>query len=160
MEWQLKTHLEIDKCISLTVWLCWVPTLSFFVYADNWVTTPRRQTCFRRFPRTPWISIITLSQGLVGHLPSKWKKIIIVCVLFNVYFNIALDPRLKDYPLMQSPATMTTILLCYLFFVLYLGPRIMANRKPFQLKEAMIVYNFMLVALSIYIVYEVSRCLF
>lgn len=53
---------------------------------------------------------------------------------------------------------MSAILLCYLFFVLYLGPRIMANRKPFQLKEAMIVYNFALVALSIYIVYEVSRC--
>lgn len=57
---------------------------------------------------------------------------------------------------MHSPLSMTTILLCYLFFVLYLGPRIMANRKPFQLKEAMIVYNFMLVVLSVYIVYEVS----
>uniref|UniRef100_A0A3P9HWG2 Elongation of very long chain fatty acids protein 1 n=1 Tax=Oryzias latipes TaxID=8090 RepID=A0A3P9HWG2_ORYLA len=64
------------------------------------------------------------------------------------------DPRVQDYPLMQSPVPMTAILLCYLFFVLYLGPRIMANRKPFQLKEAMIVYNFLLVGLSIYIVYE------
>lgn len=52
---------------------------------------------------------------------------------------------------------MTAILLCYLFFVLYLGPRLMANRKPFQLKEAMIAYNFLLVGLSIYIVYEVSH---
>lgn len=67
------------------------------------------------------------------------------------------DPRLKGYPLMQSPIPMTSILLCYLFFVLYLGPRIMANRKPFKLQEAMIVYNFALVALSIYIVYEVSH---
>lgn len=67
------------------------------------------------------------------------------------------DPRVQDYPLMQSPVPMTAILLCYLFFVLYLGPRIMANRKPFQLKEAMIVYNFLLVGLSIYIVYEVSN---
>lgn len=60
---------------------------------------------------------------------------------------------------MQTPIPMSAILLSYLFFVLYLGPRIMANRKPFQLKEAMIVYNFALVALSIYIVYEVSTCL-
>lgn len=58
---------------------------------------------------------------------------------------------------MQSPIPMSAILLCYLFFVLYLGPRIMANRKPFQLKEAMIVYNFTLVALSIFIVYEVRH---
>lgn len=65
-----------------------------------------------------------------------------------------LDPRIRVYPLMQNPIPMTTILLGYLFFVLYLGPRIMANRKPFQLKEPMIVYNFFLVALSIFIVYE------
>lgn len=58
---------------------------------------------------------------------------------------------------MQSPIPMSGILLCYLFFVLYLGPRFMANRKPFQLKEAMIVYNFTLVALSIFIVYEVRH---
>lgn len=71
-----------------------------------------------------------------------------------------LDPRLKEYPLMQNPIPMSSILLCYLFFVMYLGPRIMANRKPFQLKEAMIVYNFTLVALSVFIVYEVSHCYF
>lgn len=64
---------------------------------------------------------------------------------------------MTGYPLMQSPIHMSVILLCYLFFVLYLGPRIMANRKPFQLQEAMIAYNFTLVALSIFIVYEVRH---
>lgn len=71
--------------------------------------------------------------------------------------KLLVDPRLKGYPLMQSPIPMTAILLFYLFFVLYLGPRIMANRKPFKLQEAMIVYNFALVALSIFIVYEVRH---
>uniref|UniRef100_A0A3Q2R328 Elongation of very long chain fatty acids protein 1 n=2 Tax=Fundulus heteroclitus TaxID=8078 RepID=A0A3Q2R328_FUNHE len=70
------------------------------------------------------------------------------------YLLSKIDPRIKEYPLMQSPVPMTAILLVYLFFILYLGPRIMANRKPFQLKEPMIVYNFLLVALSVYIVYE------
>ncbi|MEQ2158103.1 hypothetical protein GOODEAATRI_008760 [Goodea atripinnis] len=70
--------------------------------------------------------------------------------------SFPLDPRIKEYPLMRSPVPMTAILLVYLFFIMYLAPRIMANRKPFQLKEAMIVYNFFLVALSIYIVYEVE----
>lgn len=32
----------------------------------------------------------------------------------------------------------------------------MANRKPFQLRRFMIAYNFSLVALSLYIVYEVG----
>ena len=59
---------------------------------------------------------------------------------------------------MQSPVSMTAILLCYLLFVLYVGPRMMANRKPLQLKEAMIVYNFTLVALSVFIVFEVRMC--
>lgn len=58
---------------------------------------------------------------------------------------------------MQSPVPMSALLLCYLLFVLYLGPRLMANRRPFQLKEAMIVYNFALVVLSIFIVYEVRH---
>lgn len=70
--------------------------------------------------------------------------------------KILTDPRMKGYPFMQSPIPMTAILLCYLFFVLYLGPRIMASRKPFKLQEPMIVYNFALVALSIFIVYEVG----
>uniref|UniRef100_A0A673XFW6 Elongation of very long chain fatty acids protein 1 n=4 Tax=Salmoninae TaxID=504568 RepID=A0A673XFW6_SALTR len=64
------------------------------------------------------------------------------------------DPRLWGYPLMQSPVNMTAILLTYIFFVLVAGPRFMANRKPFQLKEAMIAYNFTMVAMSTFIVYE------
>ncbi|XP_021568037.1 elongation of very long chain fatty acids protein 1 isoform X2 [Carlito syrichta] len=67
------------------------------------------------------------------------------------------DPRIQGYPLMGSPLLMTSILLTYMYFVLSLGPRIMANRKPFQLRGFMIVYNFSLVALSFYIVYEMVR---
>ncbi|XP_039739482.1 very long chain fatty acid elongase 1 isoform X2 [Pteropus medius] len=68
-----------------------------------------------------------------------------------------IDPRIQGYPLMGSPLLMTSILLTYVYFVLSLGPRIMANRKPFQLRGFMIVYNFSLVALSLYIVYEMVR---
>ncbi|KAK3533493.1 hypothetical protein QTP70_023365 [Hemibagrus guttatus] len=64
------------------------------------------------------------------------------------------DPRLRGYPLMESPVSMTAILLSYLFFTLYAGPRLMAKRKPFELKGPMIFYNFCLVFLSIFIVFE------
>lgn len=80
--------------------------------------------------------------------------------LYFVNFSSPIDPRIRVYPLMHNPVPMTAILLCYLFFVLYVGPRMMANRKPFQLKEAMIIYNFALVALSIYIVFEVLKFVF
>lgn len=71
-------------------------------------------------------------------------------------FFLAADPRIASYPLMGTPWLMTSILLGYVYFVLSLGPRLMANRKPLNLKKFMIVYNFSMVALSIYIVYEVS----
>lgn len=72
---------------------------------------------------------------------------------FDILFT---DPRIQSYPLMGSPLLITSILLTYVYFVLSLGPRIMANRKPFQLRGFMIVYNFSLVILSLYIVYEVG----
>nr|XP_015210702.1 PREDICTED: elongation of very long chain fatty acids protein 1 isoform X1 [Lepisosteus oculatus]XP_015210703.1 PREDICTED: elongation of very long chain fatty acids protein 1 isoform X1 [Lepisosteus oculatus]XP_015210704.1 PREDICTED: elongation of very long chain fatty acids protein 1 isoform X1 [Lepisosteus oculatus]XP_015210705.1 PREDICTED: elongation of very long chain fatty acids protein 1 isoform X1 [Lepisosteus oculatus] len=64
------------------------------------------------------------------------------------------DSRVKSYPLMQGAVPMTLILMAYVLFVLYVGPRLMAKRKPFQLKWPMIIYNFSMVALSSYIVYE------
>lgn len=69
---------------------------------------------------------------------------------------LSADPRIADYPLMQSPFLVMGILLGYVYFVLSLGPRLMANRKPFNLKKFMVLYNFFLVGLSLYIVYEVS----
>lgn len=69
---------------------------------------------------------------------------------------LSTDPRIADYPLMQSPFLVMGILLAYVYFVLSLGPRLMANRKPLNLKKFMVLYNFFLVGLSIYIVYEVS----
>lgn len=72
------------------------------------------------------------------------------------------DARVKDYPLMQSPVQMTTILLAYVIFAVYFGPRLMANRKPFNLSGAMVIYNFCMVLLNAYIVFEVRTffCLF
>lgn len=75
----------------------------------------------------------------------------------NVCFYSPSDPRIRDYPLMESPIKMTSILLAYVFFSLYVGPRLMANRKPFRLNTAMIVYNLSMVLLNAYIVYEVQK---
>lgn len=58
---------------------------------------------------------------------------------------------------MQSPVQMTSILLAYVFSSVYVGPRLMANRKPLHLKTAMIVYNLSMVLLNAFIVYEVDK---
>lgn len=75
------------------------------------------------------------------------------CVFFSFWSP---DARVRDYPLMQSPVEMTTILLAYVVFAVSVGPRLMANRKPFGLKSPMIVYNLSMVLLNGYIVYEVQ----
>ncbi|XP_049603171.1 elongation of very long chain fatty acids protein 1a isoform X1 [Syngnathus scovelli] len=64
------------------------------------------------------------------------------------------DPRVKDYPLVHCPLKMTSLLVGYVIFAVYLGPRLMANRNPFHLNTAMVVYNFGMVALNAFIVYE------
>lgn len=57
---------------------------------------------------------------------------------------------------MSSPLPQTIIIATYIYFVTSLGPRIMENRKPLDLKGVLILYNFGVVALSVYMIYEVS----
>lgn len=66
------------------------------------------------------------------------------------------DSRTEDWLLMSSPLPQTIIIVAYIYFVTSLGPRIMENRKPLDLKGVLIVYNFGVVALSLYMCYEVS----
>lgn len=58
---------------------------------------------------------------------------------------------------MSSPFPQTMIILSYIYFVTTLGPRLMENRKPFDLKRPMIIYNFSIVAFSLYMIYEVGN---
>lgn len=73
---------------------------------------------------------------------------------FHTYAIQRTDDRLRGYLLMHSPVLMTCILLIYVFLSVYMGPRFMANRKPFHLKAAMVVYNFAMVTLNAYIVHQ------
>lgn len=50
------------------------------------------------------------------------------------------DPINDNYPLMQNPSGMILILVIYFLTVIY-GPKLMANRKPFDLKRYTMIYN-------------------
>lgn len=67
------------------------------------------------------------------------------------------DPRVQDYYLMRGPLPTMMICLTYVFIVKYLGPKLMENRKPFHLKNTLIVYNVFQVILSSYLFYEVRN---
>lgn len=70
-------------------------------------------------------------------------------------FASLLDPRTGNWLLMASPFPQTIIIASYVYFVTSLGPRLMENRKPFDLKRPMIIYNFSIVVFSLYMIYEV-----
>ncbi|XP_034026403.1 elongation of very long chain fatty acids protein 7a [Thalassophryne amazonica] len=74
-------------------------------------------------------------------------------LIFDDFFQNA-DTRTENWLLMSSPLPQTVIIAAYIFFVTSLGPRLMENRKGFDLKGLLIAYNFGVVALSLYMCYE------
>lgn len=82
------------------------------------------------------------------------RQILSGLLYINDYYYEKIDIRVREYPLMQSPIDMTVILLTYVFFSVYVGPQLMANRKPFHLNSAMVIYNLSMVLFNAYIVYE------
>lgn len=69
--------------------------------------------------------------------------------------NYVSDPRVESWPLM-SPISPLTITFAYLYLIYKLLPQYMQNRKPFDLKVVLVVYNVFQVAACCIIIYGVS----
>lgn len=52
------------------------------------------------------------------------------------------DPRVKDWPLMSSPWPTIWLCLVYTYWVKVIGPQYMRNRKPYELRTLIVLYNF------------------
>lgn len=65
------------------------------------------------------------------------------------------DPRVGDWPLMDSPVPTVLIVLLYIYGVVIFGPRMMANRKPYKLRNVLVAYNAFQVVFSLGMMYEV-----
>ena len=70
--------------------------------------------------------------------------------------SVCTDPRLEGYPMMSSPWPTVFITMAYVYTVQVGLPRFMADRKPYNVRQIMLVYNFVNVLLSGYIFIEVS----
>ncbi|XP_012154335.1 very long chain fatty acid elongase AAEL008004 isoform X1 [Megachile rotundata] len=66
------------------------------------------------------------------------------------------DQRTTNWFLMSSPFPTLFICLTYVYVVKVLGPKLMENRKPFQLKNALIVYNLFQMVFSAWLFYEIA----
>lgn len=73
---------------------------------------------------------------------------------FQSVFDKNGDPRTANWFLMSSPLPTLSICLSYVFVVKVLGPKLMENRKPFQLRNALIAYNLFQVIFSSWLFYE------
>lgn len=74
----------------------------------------------------------------------------------NDFTYLITDKRTKTWLLSSSPTPLVIILVTYLYFVFVFGPKYMKNRKPFHLKNTLIVYNASQVILSFILVIEVG----
>jgi hypothetical protein len=68
------------------------------------------------------------------------------------------DPMVDSWFLMSSPMPILSILGFYLYFVLKLGPQLMATRKAFNLQGILVAYNFYQVLFSLWLCTMVRYC--
>jgi len=73
--------------------------------------------------------------------------------IYNDYLSIG-DKRVENWLLMDTPVLTSVILVTY-FISIYAIKLVMANRKPFDLKGFLYLYNFAQVVVSFYISCEV-----
>lgn len=66
------------------------------------------------------------------------------------------DPRTSDWFMVTGPGPLFMIIMSYIYFSLSAGPRYMRDKKPYTLKNTLILYNFVQVLLSIFLVYEAA----
>ncbi|GFQ72207.1 elongation of very long chain fatty acids protein AAEL008004 [Trichonephila clavata] len=71
-------------------------------------------------------------------------------------FMAAGDIRVQKWTFMAGPAPTLSICLSYVLFVKWIGPYIMRNRPPLNIRWLMILYNFAMVIISTYIFLELG----
>ncbi|XP_061192832.1 elongation of very long chain fatty acids protein AAEL008004-like [Saccostrea echinata] len=73
--------------------------------------------------------------------------------LYHYIMEDLSDPRTADWFMVRSPVPLFLSIAVYLYLV-KMGPVWMQSRKPYDLKNIMIFYNFCMVTLSAYMFYE------
>lgn len=76
---------------------------------------------------------------------------------FSGAFNS--DGRVENLPLIGSPFPILALLGAYVYFVTILGPKLMQNRKAYDLKSIIQIYNFFQIVSNLYIGVVVSICI-
>lgn len=74
---------------------------------------------------------------------------------YETFWNEHGDPRVMEYPFFRGgPWYLLALVASYLYFVRIFGPTWMKNRRPFDLRRTIFVYNLVLVCINAYFVYQ------
>lgn len=73
---------------------------------------------------------------------------------FHSFLDDKADPRTNNWFLASSPIPTAAFCLIYVYLVKVLGPQLMKNRNPFQLRNVIVIYNFIQVLFSLWLFYE------
>nr|CAH7714490.1 unnamed protein product [Callosobruchus chinensis] len=78
--------------------------------------------------------------------------------IYQMYLSIneLSDPRLKDAWVLGKPMQILAIAGIYLYFVKKLGPQLMENRKPLEIKKIIMVYDLVQVVLNAYVTWQAA----
>nr|UTI67609.1 elongation-very long chain-fatty acids-protein-4 [Kerria lacca] len=69
---------------------------------------------------------------------------------FDEFIDSMADEKTTSWPLMVSASRMIVVCLFYIFMVTLIGPKLMENRKPYNFKRIILVYNtFQVIACTI-----------
>ncbi|XP_064482454.1 very long chain fatty acid elongase 4-like [Ornithodoros turicata] len=98
-----------------------------------------------------------------GSAPSDCSSDMAVPPLMRIYEGYLwclsfADRRTEKWFLAQSPLPVLAIIAVYLAIVFW-GPRVMSKRQPFQLRPVLIIYNFSVASLNLYIALEILYCI-
>lgn len=62
------------------------------------------------------------------------------------------DPRTRGWPLTGNPLPLSVLCIIYVYIVKQWGPKWMSDRKPFEIRAVMLIYNLSLVVLNAFFV--------
>lgn len=80
----------------------------------------------------------------------------ILSLTVSVGRSLLSDHRTDNYFMVSSPLVPLAITISYLYFVRDLGPKLMENRKPFDIANIMRVYNVVQIVTNSYVAVMVS----
>lgn len=67
------------------------------------------------------------------------------------------DPRIVGYPFMSGgPWVAWSVIAFYVYFVKHLGPRLMKDRQPLELKSLILFYNCAMIMVNAYFFYTIT----